>query len=99
MALRIVRGRVTSGRGRSSGVPGLRVELWLSAGEGERRVAQAVTDHQGGFRSELDEELNGVCTFTGGTGEFTHFHATFTVTYLGDVDWHWEGPYSFEPSR
>jgi hypothetical protein len=51
-------------------------------------------------RCVLDEfTLDGECTFNGGTGEFTHFHATFTVTYLGDVDWHWEGPYSFDPSR
>ena len=47
---------------------------------------------------ELDEQtLNGECTFNGGTGEFTHFQATLTVTYLGDVNWHWEGPYSFSP--
>ncbi|HVR33306.1 MAG TPA: hypothetical protein VMS74_11455 [Acidimicrobiia bacterium] len=50
-------------------------------------------------RCELDEEtLDGVCTFNGGTGKFTHFQATLTVTYTGDVDWHWEGPYSFHPS-
>lgn len=46
---------------------------------------------------DLDDDLNGVCTFNGGTGEFTHFHATLTVTYEGDVDWHWEGEYSFSP--
>lgn len=48
-------------------------------------------------RCELPDGLNGECTFDGGTGKFTHFRATLTVTYLGDVDWHWEGPYSFSP--
>jgi hypothetical protein len=50
-------------------------------------------------RCELDEDLNGECTFDGGTGKFTHFQASFTVTYLGDDAWHWDGPYSFAPSR
>ena len=48
----------------------------------------------------LPDGLNGVCTFSGGTGKFTHFHATITVTWLGDpdfLDYHWEGPYSFSP--
>ena len=48
-------------------------------------------------RCELPDGLNGECTFNGGTGEFRHFRATLTVTYLGDVNWHWEGPYSFSP--
>jgi hypothetical protein len=49
----------------------------------------------------LPDGLNGNCTFTGGTGQFTHFHATLTVTFLGFVggvpNFHWEGPYSFSP--
>jgi len=49
-------------------------------------------------RCELPDGFNGECTFNGGTGEFTHFRATLTVTYLGDVNWHWEGPYSFDPT-
>lgn len=47
---------------------------------------------------DLDDDLNGTCTFDGGgTGVFEHFQATLTVTYQGDVDWHWEGPYSLSP--
>ena len=45
----------------------------------------------------LPDSLNGNCTFTGGTGKFTHFHATLTVTYEGGLNFHWEGPYSFSP--
>jgi hypothetical protein len=37
----------------------------------------------------------GVCTFSGGTGQFTHFTATVNVSYLGGVDWGWVGTYSF----
>jgi hypothetical protein len=37
------------------------------------------------------------CTFSGGTGEFTHFHATVAVSYLGGPDYGWDGTYSFSP--
>ena len=38
-----------------------------------------------------------LCTFSGGTGKFTHFQATAAVSYLGGVDYGWQGPYSFSP--
>jgi hypothetical protein len=41
----------------------------------------------------------GVCTFSGGTGKFTHFQATANVSYLGGHNWGWEGTYSFSPSE
>jgi hypothetical protein len=47
----------------------------------------------------LPDGLNGACAFTGGTGKFTHFHATITVSYLGGLNFHWEGPYSFSPQQ
>jgi hypothetical protein len=37
----------------------------------------------------------GHCTFWGGTGKFTHFHASIAVSYLGGTDWAWDGTYSF----
>jgi hypothetical protein len=37
----------------------------------------------------------GVCTFSGGTGKFTHFHARADVSYLGGFDWAWDGTYRF----
>jgi hypothetical protein len=49
---------------------------------------------------DLPDGLNGACRFSGGTGKFTHFQATITVTYTGGpdgLDWHWEGTYSFSP--
>jgi hypothetical protein len=41
---------------------------------------------------------SGLCTFSGGTGKFTWFHATVDVSYLGGLNFGWEGTYSFSPS-
>jgi len=40
---------------------------------------------------------SGLVTFSGGTGKFTWFHASADVSYLGGVDWGWEGMYEFSP--
>jgi hypothetical protein len=39
----------------------------------------------------------GLCTFSGGTGKFTHFQASANVSYLGGPNWAWDGTYSFSP--
>jgi hypothetical protein len=39
----------------------------------------------------------GHCTFWGGTGKFTWFHASVTVSYLAGLNWAWDGTYSFVP--
>ena len=40
----------------------------------------------------------GVCTFSGGTGKFTWFHASVNVTHSDDFSlWYWQGTYSFSP--
>ena len=39
----------------------------------------------------------GLCTFSGGTGEFTHFQASIVVSHLSGRDWAWDGTYSFSP--
>jgi hypothetical protein len=40
----------------------------------------------------------GVCTFSGGTGKFTGFHARVDVSHNDDFSlWYWEGTYSFSP--
>jgi hypothetical protein len=41
----------------------------------------------------------GLVTFSGGTGKFTHFHATIDVTPLNPAarSWNWDGSYSFQP--
>jgi hypothetical protein len=39
-----------------------------------------------------------VCTFSGGTGKFTGFHASVDVTANDDFSlWYWNGTYSFMP--
>jgi hypothetical protein len=37
----------------------------------------------------------GTVTISGGTGKFTKFHASVDVSYLGGVNWAWDGTYSF----
>ena len=40
----------------------------------------------------------GVCTFSGGSGKFTGFHASVDVSHTDDYSlWYWEGTYSFTP--
>jgi len=40
----------------------------------------------------------GVCTFSGGTGKFTWFHASVDVSANDDYSlWFWDGTYSFSP--
>jgi hypothetical protein len=39
----------------------------------------------------------GHCTFWGGTGLFTWFHASVVVSVDATGLWHWEGTYSFSP--
>jgi hypothetical protein len=42
----------------------------------------------------------GLCTFSGGTGKFTHFEASAVVSRIGlaaERNWAWDGTYSFDP--
>lgn len=39
----------------------------------------------------------GVCTFSGGTGKFTWFHANVAVSYVSGPTFAWDGTYSFSP--
>lgn len=39
----------------------------------------------------------GLCTFEGGTGMFTWFHASADVSLDSSGVWHWDGTYSFGP--
>jgi hypothetical protein len=39
----------------------------------------------------------GDCTFSGGTGKFTHFHASAKVSHLEGTLFAWDGTYSFDP--
>jgi hypothetical protein len=37
----------------------------------------------------------GLCTFSGGTGKFTHFKGSANVSYLGGPNYAWDGTYNF----
>jgi hypothetical protein len=50
-------------------------------------------------RCSLDPTYHGLCTFSGGTGQFTGFHARVDVSPTGGVDFSWEGTYSFGPEH
>lgn len=39
----------------------------------------------------------GRCTFSGGTGKFTHFQGSVNVSHRGGPDYAWDGTYSFDP--
>ena len=41
--------------------------------------------------------LPGLCTFSGGTGKFTQFHASAAVSVDLTGLWRWDGTYSFSP--
>lgn len=40
----------------------------------------------------------GVVTLSGGTGTFSGIQATANVSYLGGLNWAWDGTYSFSPA-
>jgi hypothetical protein len=40
----------------------------------------------------------GRCTFWGGTGKLKWFHASVAVSYLGGVNFAWNGTYSYSPT-
>jgi hypothetical protein len=39
----------------------------------------------------------GHCSFWGGTGKFTWFHASVAVSFLAGPNWAWNGTYDFSP--
>ena len=39
----------------------------------------------------------GLCTFSGGTGQFTHFRGSANVSYLGGPHYAWNGTYTIDP--
>ena len=43
------------------------------------------------------QTLSGVVTFSGGTGQFSGFHARVEVTHVAGALWRWDGTYSFTP--
>lgn len=60
-------------------------------------VTLVVGNHKVAFgHCQLDFATGtGLCTFSGGIGEFRGFEARADVSYLGGPSWAWDGTYSF----
>lgn len=65
----------------------LNTDVTLEVGPGNKAFGHVYLDGSTGA---------GVVTFAGGTGKFTHFHASAAVSVDAGV-WHWDGTYSFSP--
>jgi len=75
----------------AAGASGIDTDFVLDAGPGNSAFGHVVLDLTSGF---------GTVTLDGGTGKFTHFHATAVdVTPSGWPDWAWNGDYSFTPQN
>ena len=73
----------------AAGASGIDTDIVLYAGPGNSAFGHVVLDLNTGY---------GTVTFDGGTGRFTHFHASAAdVTPLGWPNWAWDGDYSFTP--
>ena len=73
----------------AAGVAGLDSDLVLYTGPGNSAFGHVTLTWA---------TLSGVVTFSGGTGQFTHFQARVDVTFNRDSGlWSWDGTYSFNP--
>ena len=72
----------------AAGDSSLNTDVTLVAGPGNTASGHCYLDLATG---------TGLCTFSGGTGKFTHFTARAVVSYRGGPDWAWDGAYSFSP--
>ena len=81
--------------------PGDRIVYAQAAGPGSLDTDVVIAAGPGniaaGHCTLVFESLPGLCTFSGGTGKFTHFHASVAVSVDATGLWHWEGTYSFRP--
>jgi len=67
---------------------GMDSNIVLYVGIGDWAVGRCTIDGSTG---------NGLCTFSDGIGKFAGFSARVNVTYLGGVNYAWDGTYSFNP--
>ncbi len=83
--------------------PGDRIVYAQAAGPGSLDTDVVIVAGPGniaaGHCTLVFESLPGRCTFSGGTGTFTHFHASVTVSVDATGLWHWEGTYRFSPRQ
>jgi hypothetical protein len=73
---------------KAAGATGLDTDIVLYTGPGNSAFGHVVLDFATG---------TGTVTLNGGTGHFRHFHARAAVTFIGGVNWAWNGTYRFSP--
>ena len=69
---------------------GLDSNVILDAGNGDRATGRCTVDFFTGV---------GLCTFSDGTGAFAGFRARVVVTPTSQVNYRWDGTYSFSPGN
>jgi hypothetical protein len=72
----------------AAGATSLDSDIVLVVGPGDVALGHVTLDFATGL---------GKLTISGGTGQFTSFHAQADVSYLGGPNWAWNGTYSFGP--
>ncbi len=72
----------------AAGATSLDTDVVLDAGPGNKAFGHCLL---------VFAHLPGECTFWGGTGQFTWFHADVVVSTLDGLNWQWDGSYSFSP--
>lgn len=81
--------------------PGDRIVYALAAGSASLDTDVVIVAGPGntaaGHCTLVFASLPGRCTFSGGTGVFTHFHASVSVSVDATGLWHWDGIYRFSP--
>ena len=82
---------------------GDRIVYAQAAGPGSLDTDVAIAARPGsvahGHCTLVFASLPGRCTFWGGIGMFTHFHASVAVSVDATGSWHWDGTYSFMPRQ
>jgi hypothetical protein len=72
----------------AAGATSLDSDIVLVVGPGNYALGHVTLDFATG---------TGELTISGGTGDFTSFHAKADVSYLGGPNWAWNGKYRFNP--
>ena len=80
---------------------GDRIVYEVGAGAGSLDTDVVIAGGPGGLArghcTLVFASLPGRCTFSGGTGIFTHFRASVAVSVDAAGLWHWNGTYAFSP--
>ena len=71
---------------KAAGATGLDTNIVLDTGHGNKAFGHVILNFTTG---------TGTVTLSGGTGKFEDFRARAAVSFIGGVDWAWNGTYHF----